>query len=570
MIYAIKEMYRVGVTPDFDVIVQFDPSAIGARTRRYVISQEQLANDIKKYAELAPAIGAQRAMAAAPLQTGAQFSHSRITESARSHQRRTDITSLDIEGTIEKLGISLPVEGADADAETRYQLQRQELQSRGLSGDYARVPTPRPRLNVENSADPEVLKNFICESMRDHRAKRYMVVLSGHGNGSVGDFLLDTNPSRPGEPPSSLSIPNLKWVFDKVREYRYAADDGTWRYVLPNKKRVAILGMDSCMMSMAEVAGELKDDVDFVVGSEGFVPNTGWPYHRILEALKTNSAIEPEELARTIVQRYIVYYGDYEAAGTSTDQSVCDLQQLKPVLESEIKDLAVALKEGLAEPGIKEAIVLAHWEAQSYKAEQYTDLYDFCERLQRCCIKQPSAIEALRNAGYEPVELLPEDLSTGVLETVLNMKGNLPKPIDLTKKCEKVKRAIKDRVVKLSCYSGPAFQHSHGLSVFFPWSEEKRELDEYEKLAFAGDRGTGWAGFLKEYLRTTRRERRNDHPGKAPVRIDPAVSAPPFMVVTSFSPVRSQITCKGGSVLAVRVKNPPDGFYRDECKTNKP
>jgi hypothetical protein len=41
------------------------------------------------------------------------------------------------------------------------------------------------------------------------------------------------------------------------------------------------------------------------------------------------------------------------------------------------------------------------------------------------------------------------------------------------------------RVVLKSCYSGPAFQHSHGLSVFFPWREEREVLDIYENLGFA-------------------------------------------------------------------------------------
>src|SRR5688572_32313631 len=41
MIYAIKEMYRVGVTKEFDVTVQFDPSGIGPRVRRYDIGESK-------------------------------------------------------------------------------------------------------------------------------------------------------------------------------------------------------------------------------------------------------------------------------------------------------------------------------------------------------------------------------------------------------------------------------------------------------------------------------------------------------------------------------------------------
>ena len=43
------------------------------------------------------------------------------------------------------------------------------------------------------------------------------------------------------------------------------------------------------------------------------------------------------------------------------------------------------LKADNVDPEIRNALILAHWEAQPYKNEQYTDLYDFCERLQFYC-----------------------------------------------------------------------------------------------------------------------------------------------------------------------------------------
>ena len=54
-------------------------------------------------------------------------------------------------------------------------------------------------------------------------------------------------------------------------------------------KVLAILGMDSCLMSMAEVYYQLVGNVDYLVGAEGFEPSGGWPYQRILDSLVRRS-----------------------------------------------------------------------------------------------------------------------------------------------------------------------------------------------------------------------------------------------------------------------------------------
>ena len=78
------------------------------------------------------------------------------------------------------------------------------------------------------------------------------------------------------------------------------------------KKRLAqkidILGMDACLMSMAEVAYQMRDVADYSVGSEESEPGDGWPYDRILKALAANPAMTPEELSKTIVTHYLASY----------------------------------------------------------------------------------------------------------------------------------------------------------------------------------------------------------------------------------------------------------------------
>src|SRR5262245_4920204 len=56
MIYAIKEMYRVGVNRDVNVVVQFDPSALGTDVLRYEITRKEIVSSAKKERDIHDAV----------------------------------------------------------------------------------------------------------------------------------------------------------------------------------------------------------------------------------------------------------------------------------------------------------------------------------------------------------------------------------------------------------------------------------------------------------------------------------------------------------------------------------
>jgi hypothetical protein len=336
------------------------------------------------------------------------------------------------------------------------------------------------------------------------------VILSGHGNGSFGDFLPDEDPN------SSLSIPDIGTFIRLLRRHLRVRAGGAEG----GRSEIHILGMDSCLMSTLEVCYEVREDALFLVGTEGFAPLSGWPYQRVLEALQDDWTAT----IREIVGRYCRYYRDYEDSGTSTDIAAIDLREIKTVadcLEQLIRKVMGYLGElmgwlpsprtpeseqfsmerqpldELVELGrhptppenynpqrgreVRNALVLARWYAQSYMGEQQVDIWDFCDQLCR----------------FLPSESEYDDLRT---------------------KCREVKEAV-DAAVFTNAWTGTDFQHSHGLSVYFPCSADDfapeyfdEHLDERGKtveqgLVFA--RETKWGWFLREFLRLTRRVRRD-------------------------------------------------------------
>src|SRR5439155_6323561 len=133
---------------------------------------------------------------------------------------------------------------------------------------------------------------------------------------------------------------------------------------------------------------------------EGFEPDNGWPYFRVLDNLnglavsskklaaagklkgKSSDPLSPENVAKELVRTYIKNYLDYTAADISTDQSALHLRRigaLKDALNGLAGVLSGILEKQIVNDEVKDAIVLAHWEAQGYKNEDYTDLFDFCK-----------------------------------------------------------------------------------------------------------------------------------------------------------------------------------------------
>jgi hypothetical protein len=385
-----------------------------------------------------------------------------------------------------------------------------ELAAR-VKGTIGPFPIPQHLKRVitdEDSADPRTLADFIRRSTRAYPSTYRMLILSGHGSGAVGDFLTDQN-ARNGQP-NSLTIPQLR---SALRLAETGAGAGRHCGEAFKDAELAsagephllhVLGMDSCLMGMAEVCHEVRGYVAYLVGSEGFVPNAGWPYAHLLQRLRQHCKDErlktPEDMAKLIVDDVSSYYESHLPAGVSIDIAGCELKKL-PSLTLALGKLAATLQGDLSDPVVRDLVVTAHWRAQSYKLEQHTDLKDFCDQL---------AEGALFVNRLKPIDA--------------SRRRSLTK---IVKQCNEVGNAIGDVVGGRQEFCGPEFQYSHGLSVYFPWSASDPEsLEDYSRLAFASDEASGWSAFLTRYLKATKRDPRcdDDHPadGHASVSSDSA------------------------------------------------
>lgn len=350
------------------------------------------------------------------------------------------------------------------------------------------------RLGETNMGDPSVLEDFITWAVTNYPAQRYALVLWNHGAGWDDSNVYEGDAFGGAPPPVSRKKKTLTGARAKTarslpqRQVRAAvsrtrralfgttvkqavsaraiAFDDDAQDFLDNvelkrvlgkvskrlKLKFDILGMDACLMSMIEVAYQVRDVAHFAIGSQETEPSDGWPYHKILRALAKKPAMSAAELSKTVVKEYLASY----PATESVTQSALDLGRVEALGQS-IDALGRTLRSALSNPAVHTALVTARAMVQEY-SPPYDD---YCDLVHLCTLLTASLQDAQVRAA-----------------------------------CASTVNAVKEAVTASGSKS-KSVANSHGVSIYFP----KRKVSPlYKTLDFTKE--SGWDEFLAAYLKS--------------------------------------------------------------------
>lgn len=320
---------------------------------------------------------------------------------------------------------------------------------------------------------------------------------NGNGNGSGDSAKPGARADKRGgpRPRNSLTLGQLAEVL------------GGFNKRLGEGRKLKLLSFHSCSLSGAEVVYELRDAAHYMIASQGPAFVGSWPYKQILLRVFKDlgdgavpRSLSPEQIKEMVrdIFYYVVYNSyDFQLAGYSFDAALCDLTKAGKLAEA-VYGLAQALRAGLgggddlaedARPLVRELILLAHWDAQSFWQENYTDLYDFCFRLQLRCERVLGLLPALK--GLSPALGKIAEACAGVRELL-----------------EKGVKGDDDRLVVRAEFVGSEYQYSHGLSIFFPWARPADDFFDKTYVEYEFSKQTGWDKFLGDYFERTLRATR--------------------------------------------------------------
>jgi hypothetical protein len=203
-----------------------------------------------------------------------------------------------------------------------------------------------------DSGNPQTVVDFVRWGVQTAPADRYALVLWNHGGGWTPDDLeelysavrADTgvtrgevnflNKGRVGRAVFSTTIQKILAL--PTAQDRAICNDDTSGHSLDTIEVANILtaatretgrpldlfGMDACLMSTLEVAYELRDLTQVVVGSEELEPAAGWAYDTLLTELASNPEMDGRRLGKAVVRTYIDSYGGAQGQGAVTQCAV--------------------------------------------------------------------------------------------------------------------------------------------------------------------------------------------------------------------------------------------------------
>ena len=302
-------------------------------------------------------------------------------------------------------------------------------------------------MTEQNMGDPRTLTDFVIWTMQNYPAQHYLLSIWDHGGGIKGTCWDD------GSDGDHLNLPELKTAFTDIMNITH--------------RKIDIIGFDACLMGGASIHYQLNPFANIIVASEATESNDGWPYDLILRDIERNPSMEPETVARKIVEHYVESYGTLEPWVT---QAAFRTKEMKQVFH-DIDMVANILKKNL--PLYEASIADSRENTESYdltKEGPYMpemsgypmcDLWDFLDQLKR-----------------------PEH-GTAFDEELMNATMILKNSIS---------------AARIAYGSGTDMPRSHGLSIYFPQTNNTGTSTYspiYDETDFAHDHT--WDDFLMAY-----------------------------------------------------------------------
>ena len=151
----------------------------------------------------------------------------------------------------------------------------------------------------ENNTDTGNWKNvaeFTKWAKTNYPAKRYAFAIYGHGNG-----IFDQKKETKGtlidmETKNYVTLPEM-------------------RLLMAETGKVNLFIMTSCIMQMAEVAWQIKDYTDVVVGSSELMSSVGYDLKGMLDTLNAAPGISSEELGAELTEGYVARIKAFNVPG---------------------------------------------------------------------------------------------------------------------------------------------------------------------------------------------------------------------------------------------------------------
>lgn len=296
-----------------------------------------------------------------------------------------------------------------------------------------------------NMADPDTMVEFVEKVKNDLPAQKYSLLIStNRGSGWQGILWDDTNGNN-----RQVTMPEL---YDALSEI---TNNGA--------EKLDVIGIETCMTGMTEVAYQIRSFADYFVAFEDCAlaayPPYSWPYIEPLTDLKNNPSMSPEDFATNFLNYFTPK--NFPASRIITVLTVTNLNEIEEFasLYNELADYLIANIDEYRDE-IDDAISNTRLLGRLWYIDYYLDPVNFLDLL----LIDTQEFNDIKND-------ITQQYNSAVVE------------------CDHIEN---DPVCGLSLYI-PRRRADYDRSFRFD-----ELLSSYEETLFAQD--THWDEFLKEFL----------------------------------------------------------------------
>ena len=390
-----------------------------------------------------------------------------------------------------------------------------------------RYKIEKNKLNLVDSAAKkhpsisEDLANFVGFAAHNYPAKNYALIFWNHGVGildpewsqlsyfAINPSILSqyTNTRMEGiDQQESKNITNdaFKGVLFDFTNKTYLTSQGlgeALNLITKNilKKKLSLIGMDACLMSMLEIFYQIKDFADYCVSSEEVEHAQGWNYVPFLYALSTQDMVS-SQLAKNIVSSYEDLYKNKMPFYT---QSAIELNKVDYLINN-VNQVVGNIYQcmDIDKNTMDTVITYSRQQTLQLSTQCYIDLHSFYTELE----KQISDLEKSDHSNQQNITPITSQKQEVPIINRKYARRNLRSiysPSDIlisSEQLQNLKRSIFDgkKIIEnivIANVSSPYLSRAKGISIYYP----NNKIDpSYSKTKFA--QKSLWLDFIQRSI----------------------------------------------------------------------
>ncbi|MBI5622418.1 MAG: hypothetical protein HY924_01430 [Elusimicrobia bacterium] len=345
-----------------------------------------------------------------------------------------DVNEMELVGSDDKVAVTVELgrikgyasEDGDWVGSRRYVVQK--------DADGNKIASPVLQdLGKVDMGDYKHMVEFVKWAKAAAPAKRYMLIVWNHGSGwdrlTKGDFWT-TGISYDDETGNHISTQQLELALQAIGG-------------------LDVLGMDACLMQMAEVGYQVRKYANVIVASEETEPGDGYTYDTFLAGLTAKPYATPAQLGKIAAEAYTAHYAKL---GQGATQSAVFAGAFNDLI-AKTNDWTGAV---LAAKEI-EVVKSAGQSAQDFYYSSNKDLYHFVK-----LVTEGTKVPAVKAKGEDLLKFLSQQM------------------------------------IGTNAVTGSAYKNAYGLAVYLP----SYYSATYDKLAWSTD--GNWDAFAKWFSEITK------------------------------------------------------------------